>query len=69
MKMAERTSTVWKIRPPRVEQWAKTGTAMEAVRREELLGMKTVQALRNFTRTVLAELHRRLERISSGLVE
>lgn len=55
--------------PERVRQWAKAGEAMERVRKEEISGADTAQALRNFTGAVLAEIRRRPERTTSGLVE
>ena len=42
---------------------------MEQVRKEEIYGTDTAQALRNFTGAVLAEMRRRPERTTSGLVE
>jgi len=53
----------------RAEQWKRAGEAMEQVWRKEIPGTDTAQALRNFTGTVLAELRRRPERTTSGLVE
>jgi len=53
----------------RVRQWEKAGAVMQSLRREEIQGADTAQALRNFTGAVLAEVRRRPERTTSGLVE
>jgi hypothetical protein len=53
----------------RVGQWQRAGEVMDRVRREEIQGAETARALRNFTGAVLAELRRRPERTTSGLVE
>jgi hypothetical protein len=53
----------------RVGQWQRAGEVMDGVRREEIQGAETARALRNFTGAVLAELRRRPERTTSGLVE
>ena len=53
----------------RLRQWAQAGMVMERVRAEDIRGADTAQALRNFTGAVLAEVRRRPERTTSGLVE
>lgn len=52
-----------------VGQWQRAGEVMEAVRRKEIQGAETARALRQFTGAVLAEVRRRPERTTSGLVE
>jgi hypothetical protein len=53
----------------RVEQWRRAGEVMDAVRREEIQRAETARGLHNFTGAVLAEVRRRPERTTSGLVE